>query len=366
MRRIVLMVTILTVVAALFTVFVKPAPATAAAQAATPAIPTLKLRVSGPWSGPESFPPAEGTELYLKRITERSGGKITFEYYWNAVLTGRTDTPDALQKGTVDLALTNPLYTESKFPLGSFEYSFPVTCEDPGQVMKAKNRIMKEIPAFQEMYAKWGIRTLFALPSENYGWNSVDVIEKFEDFKGKKFTSAGRWTEMWQNESGLVQVSGTSGTTFELHQSRVVTGNTTPISLNYAQKLYTIAKNFLHGYGVYTYPQLLINLNTWNKLGPEAQKIFLDEAKAIDDWFPPLLAQRENEMREKMKATGVIFRTMSPAMRQKWNEVSPDVPAIWAAEVAGKGYPGWEIAGRYQDILKELGFQGLRRWAVKK
>jgi TRAP-type C4-dicarboxylate transport system substrate-binding protein len=362
MRRIGSMVAILLVVVSIiFTVCAK------SATAATPApIPALKLRVSSPWAGPESFPPSEGTELYLKRVTERSGGKITFEYYWNAVLTGRTDTPDALEKGTVDLALTNPNYTESKFPLGSFEFAFPVTCEDPGKAMKAKNQIMKEIPAFQEMYAKRRIRTLFALASENYGWNSVDVIEKFEDFQGKKFTSPGRWTEMWQKESGLVQVSGVSGTTFELHQSRVVTGNTSPISLNYAQKLYTIAKNFLHGYGVYSYSQLLINLNTWNKLGPEAQKIFLDEAKAIDDWFPVLLAQREAEMRTKMAATGVTFRVMSPAMRQKWNEVSPDVPAIWAAEVTGQGYPAWEIANRYQDILKDLGFQAPRRWAVKK
>jgi TRAP-type C4-dicarboxylate transport system substrate-binding protein len=216
------------------------------------------------------------------------------------------------------------------------------------------------------MYAKYGIKVLFACTSENYGWNSVDVIEKFEDFKGKKFTSAGRWIEMWMKESGLVQVAGVSGTTFELHQSGVVTGNTSPISLNYSQKLYTICKNFLHGYGVNTPFQLFINLKTWDKLGPEAQKIFLEEAKAAEDWFPVLLAQREAEMRAKMKASGCVFRIMSPEMRKKWHEAIPDVPAIWAAEVAGQGYPAWEIVNRYQDILKGLGFKWTRRWAVKK
>jgi hypothetical protein len=62
---------------------------------------------------------------------------------------------------------------------------------------------------------------------------------------------------------------------------------------------------------------------------------------------------------------GVEFYDFPASERAKWASLVEDIPAEWAAEMAEKGLPGWEIMHRFQDITAEMGYDWPRRWAVR-
>ena len=301
----------------------------------------------------------------MDEITERTGGKITFETFWGGALSGPFDTFDLLEEGIIDLAHTMPWYLESKFPLANYEFTFPLFTEDPALVGPAKHQLVKEIPAFQEMWAQYNMRNIYAWPSMSYGWNSVEPLTKLEDFNGRKFTAASRWQSKWMEAAGLTMIGASVADVYELHQTGVAEGNVLPIGLNLGLKVYEVAPYYLHGYGSYAYATLIANLDTWNELGPEVQKIFEEVSEEAMVWFPPTLLEEEARLRGIMEEQGVTFSFMGPEFRQAWLDIIPDVPAIWAAEVTEAGWPGWEIVDRWQEILADMGYTAPRQWGVR-
>jgi hypothetical protein len=43
-----------------------------------------------------------------------------------------------------------------------------------------------------------------------------------------------------------------------------------------------------------------------------------------------------------------------------------DIPAEWAEEVKGQGYPGYEIVARFQELCEQYGYKWPRKWGVEK
>ncbi|MCK9392539.1 MAG: hypothetical protein M0Q01_13345, partial [Syntrophales bacterium] len=111
-----------------------------------------------------------------------------------------------------------------------------------------------------------------------------------------------------------------------------------------------------------------MNLKKFNKLPKDVQNILLESGKKLE-----IMAAKEiNPAWEKKifsdwkKTPGYTFTKMSDADRKQWAQSIPDTPAEWAAEVTKMGYPGWEIAKRYQEITAQMGHKWIRQWAVKK
>ena len=66
-----------------------------------------------------------------------------------------------------------------------------------------------------------------------------------------------------------------------------------------------------------------------------------------------------------MKARGGSVEALPAAELEKWVATAQDVPAQWAEAVTRKGYPGWDMVTRYQDITTEMGYRWPRRWGIK-
>lgn len=69
-------------------------------------------------SGASPNVPAAPRDIeFKKRVEEASGGKINIELVWGQAIAGYSELDDALADGRVDLALTQPLYNPSEYPV---------------------------------------------------------------------------------------------------------------------------------------------------------------------------------------------------------------------------------------------------------
>jgi TRAP-type C4-dicarboxylate transport system substrate-binding protein len=155
---------------------------------------------------------------------------------------------------------------------------------------------------------------------------------------------------------------------YELLRGGVVNIDLLPFEHFYAYKLHEVTKYFVKAkFTVACYGPLYINIDTFKGLSPEIQKIFLEtgkelELRAATELFPKWYEKVESEF----KAKGIIFIDFPDAEIKKWAAQLPDIPAEWAAEVEAKGYPGFKLVQRWQEITSELGFKWPRKWGIKK
>ncbi|MFC2001823.1 hypothetical protein ACFLUZ_04890 [Chloroflexota bacterium] len=66
------------------------------------------------------------------------------------------------------------------------------------------------------------------------------------------------------------------------------------------------------------------------------------------------------------KEQGVTFYKLSEEDRDKWIAACPDTPAELAEDLESKGFPGYQMVKRYQELLKGMGVRISREWGVKK
>ena len=66
------------------------------------------------------------------------------------------------------------------------------------------------------------------------------------------------------------------------------------------------------------------------------------------------------------KEAGVEWVEFEPEEWAKWASLVDDIPAEYAEEMVEKGYPGWEMVKRSQEISASWGHEWPRLWGIQK
>jgi len=337
------------------------------APAQKPADKSIKLRYADFFPPPELHMMSQVKKIWQDEVTKRTKGLVTFENFWGASLGAPLAHIDLLKTGNAQVATIHEWYTPSRFVFGNFEYVFPFGPTDYVIVAKAMRKIREEFPEFAKDAARENVLMIADPPGGEYAFMSKKPLRTIEDFKGEKVSLVGRYFGQWL-PPGATAVVRPVAERYELLRGGVVNIDLLPFEHFYAYKLHEVTKYFVKAkFTVACYGPLYINMDTFKGLSPEIQKIFLEtgkelELRAATELFPKWYKKVESEF----KAKGIIFIDFPDAEIKKWAAQLPDIPAEWAAEVEAKGYPGFKLVQRWQEITSELGFKWPRRWGIKK
>ncbi len=347
-------------IAALITVGLVWAPMSGAQQ-------PVKLKMTSFLPPPQVSMLAEISQIWQQEVTKKTNGAITFENYWGGAMATPAEHIELVKKGTVQLAQTHQWYTPGKFPLGHFEYVFPFGPMDYELVAKAMRQIRSEFPEFARDEAKENVIVLMTPPGGVYTMLAKKAINTTDGFKGEKVALIGRFFGKWL-PPGAQAIVRPGGERYDLLQRGVTSVNIDPIDLMYAFKLAEQAKYHLSvNLTTACWAHTMINMDTFKSLSQEQQKILIETGKEME-----LRASREiipkwvERIQKEWKTQGVKEVDFPQAEIDKWAATLEDVPAQFAAELEGKGYPGWKLVQRWQEITADLGFKWARKWGVKK
>ncbi len=329
----------------------------------------IVLKAASAFPPPETSLASKHLVLWEEMVTQKTKGAITFKNYWGASMGKPPEHLTLVQTGAVDLVISSGLYTPTKLPLEGLEYVFPFGTTDHLIITRTCRKIYEEFPQVKRDLAKYNSTRVFQTPGTNFVFLSKKPVAKLEDFKGLKCAVIGRYFGRWIGAIGAVAVAAPAHERYTMLQTGVVDSSFNPVDLAYTFKDIEQGPYCLD-------PQLLVtnwiscwmNLDTLKKLPKDLQNILLEsgmetELKAAKEMNP---AWTEKIYRDWKASKGFVYAKLSDSDRQKWAEGCEDVPAEWAAEISGMGYPGWDIVKRYQEISQELGHKWLRKWGVKK
>jgi TRAP-type C4-dicarboxylate transport system substrate-binding protein len=327
----------------------------------------VKLKVGNVFPPPETSLMSEILQTWENEVTKRTNGLITFETFWGCALGSPPEHSELVKMGTAQVCQFHEWYTPGKFPLGDFEYVFPFGPTDYVIVAKANRQIRQEFPEFYRDHRRQNIIQLCDPPGGVYDFLSKIPVRTLKDFEGQKVSLIGRYFGKWL-PPGATAVVRLGHERYDLLRAGVVKIDLLPFDLLYAFKLHEQTKYYIKTDLISCcWNAIHMNLDTFNSFSPEIQKILLEigpyiELKAATEIIP----RWQKKIYKDWKEAGIETIVFPEEEKMKWVQLIPDTAAEWAEDVEKKGYPGFKIVQRWQEITADMGYKWPRKWGEKK
>jgi tripartite ATP-independent transporter DctP family solute receptor len=278
---------------------------------------------------------------FKKMVEERTNGAIRVDIYPAAQLGDARTIVEGVQMGTIEMA------DIENGPMGRFVpeamlWDLPFIFRD---IDHAHNVLDGDVGKYvQKKYDDVGIRHLaYNDGGFRYFTNNVRPIRNMDDLQGLKIrVMESKVMIDTINAFGASAVPMAFGELYTALQQGVVDGQENPMNLIYSQRFYEVQK-YLSLSGHFYYPrQYITNLNWFNNLSEEHQKIIAEAAKEACDIQREELAKYEIEMKKVLQEKGMEINEVD---KTKFIETSQE-----------KIYPAYyeTIGGGDADYGKEL------------
>jgi len=289
------------------------------------------------------YPPSSDKDLHVqrwaKKIEEDSKGRLKFRLYAGAVLVNAFETYTSIPKGVADIGFGPRYAVGAPFTDEIFAMALMGTPNVATSTLVVED-LMKKYP---EYYAKeWGdtkILWLQADPSSNL-FTRNKPIRVPEEIKGMELRAPIKpAVEAWKALGAKPVSMPLADFVLGLQKGTVDGGTTTKGDIK-SFKFPSVAKYFTD-FALFACPTIfmVMNLNKWNALPPDLQKIMEDNSKwGKAETVKFLDADTENSKQWATKE-GMEFITLKPEERKKWAEAIGPVYLKLATDLDAKGYP---------------------------
>ena len=343
-----------------------PAPTPTPTPAPAPGPPEMTLRISSPY--PEGALLTVHAKYFAERVTELTGGRITFETFWGGTLVGAGPVVlDSTSAGVVDISVGLWIYAPGKIPLGSFEYSFLFNDPDLRTQSRIKREMFERLPSLNGELAKFNIGPSLVFGTiTSYDITSKMPITTLEDLKGLRVAHTPVEYVPVYEAAGAVSVISPAPEFYERLERGVVDAASLPLELLHLFKTQEVAKHHTTvGLSTPVTMTLWINMDTWNSLIPRDQELFKNVGKEADEAYISATEIAIEKARVGFAEAGVTFHTMPKSEIEKWTALMPDIVADWANAREAEGLPGWEVVDLYKALSAEAGWTFPREWGVR-
>ena len=297
----------------------------------------------------ETGPHGLATKAWIEKIEKETGNRVKITPYYSGTLTSAMNCMDELKRGVADIAMISGQFTPSLFPLDigerSFYYGIPYE--------KQREIYFKVIDKFPQISNEFNsVKVLCYNTSAPSQLMSVKEIRTLDDIKGMTIRLAG--DVGWIKALGAEAVSMGMGDVYLSLQKGILDGAIAPDDTlkvyNFADVIkYRVVLNMAGALS----PLQGMNMDSWNKLPPDIQKVFEDN---MDFWGTE--TERLNEL---LLVEGVNFAenanvksvVLSDSDYEKFNQVLAEQAVRIATDLDSKGLPGSQILAEVQRLGKE-------------
>ena len=304
---------------------------------------------------PEGHAASVSFKWFSERVMERTEGRVKFRYNWTESFGSVRELLSLTEKGTCDISMFYSGYYPDEFRLVALG-SLPYTGDD----MWAKNwafmELLKEEPTVNEEFRRHNIFVLAPLSAAELCLETRDrAVEKVEDLKGLKLrVSGGSLTEM-ARAWGVVPLVIATAETYDSLARGIIDGQcSAPIDSYVALGTQEICKYYIDvGAGCSTVLTTVMNLDSYNKLPPDIQKIFDEESIALIGKSVEIRMDLTRGAIKKVLEHGGEIYSLSPEVKAKLRDLGAGAAYELSIKEAEKIVLG-EEARRIIRRLSEL------------
>jgi len=353
-----LLATIL-VITFIFTGCAQPAPAPAPAPSPTPApapapAEPIKLSLSyymstKSWLHTGVFVP------WKEDVEKATNGRVIIEIFPGAALGKAPDHYDMVINGICDIGWSLEGYTPGRFPLSSvIELPFLTPSVTAGG--KIFWQLYQEFPEIQAEYKEVKLLAPSCTSSMDLGLREGAAARVPDDIKGKTLRVHSDVLEKFVTGAGASGAGIPMAEVYTSLETGVVDGLITDAGIFLGFKIsevapYATVLDIARG-AMFT----AMNLDTWNSLPPDIQKILGEDLGGLN------LTDRHQAAKEKhvlaghkyMKENGKEFYELTAGEREQWVAIGKTIHEDWIKDMEAEGLPGQKVYDRAVALAKEL------------
>jgi TRAP-type C4-dicarboxylate transport system substrate-binding protein len=293
---------------------------------------------------------------FMDEVTKRTNGEVSFETYLGGALLGGAEIFPGLSRGAVGIGMSVPAaFQQDTYILSNV--TLPFITDDSVATSYAFNQMHAESEPLQQEYTNQNIKLLYGLSfSENLLWSHTPV-RTIEDLKGMRVRavmSIANALEML----GAVPVQMGFGDAVGGLQRKVIDGfSSAPFLSSIAVGLQDFAPfvSDAGGLGVYAVSSTGINMDVWNSLSPEIQKVIDEVAAEVPEHYAIALEEYVQNGVQSLHDAGVTeVVIMSDEEAAKVREaVAQPLWESWIAKVDASGQDGEAFLDSYIALVRQ-------------
>jgi TRAP-type C4-dicarboxylate transport system substrate-binding protein len=338
-----------------------------AALLATPALAdTFKLTAGS--SHPPFLPWVEVITKHVVPETNKrleamdSEHKIQWTEAYAGALFNAPNALEGVEGGLADLAWIGTIFEPAKLPLQNVHFYVPFAVSDVHMLTDIGNQLHQEVPAMNGQWAKYNQVFLGAMADGSYHLITKEPVNTLDDLKGMKLLAGGAVAN-WLDGTGATAVNAAFPEFYNNISTGVADGAVMTINGMLPFKIYEVAPYItLLDMGGPITGALTMNLDTWNTLPAEMQKIFTELGGEYSQMVADSVGGREAGFLKKMEELGAKISTLDAAERQRWADLLPDLAGEWVARNEAAGLPAGQVLKAFLDAGRSRGQEPLRNW----
>ncbi|WP_216829670.1 type 2 periplasmic-binding domain-containing protein [Alkalihalobacterium elongatum] len=305
---------------------------------------------------------------WMERVEEESNGRVQFEVFTGGELVPLGGEFDALNAGTIDIALpVMHLYDPHRFPLSEITM-IPLTASGTEVVNNAyhnlvySDRELQDGKTFYELEMEAnGLKAWAMNAGEAYVINTVGKeFNSPEDFNNARIRTGARLSEMFITNLGATSISMPQTDSYDALSRGALDGNLMTVGDWMSWGFQDLIKYVLEGANIGHFTSVLgMTQEKWDSLPADIQEIMDTAAKELQvaQEANDYMVAKDIEVRELVEGE-VVFKTINDlddetrdhvvqAMEKTWLD--------WIELIEAQGSPGKEVAKLWRDLIIEAG-----------
>lgn len=296
-----------------------------------------------------------GTKFWMKRVTELTGGAVTFEYFPAEQLGKAKDLLSLTRSGVVDVGYVVPSYISERMPLSAVAElpgSFKTSCAGTLAYYDLAEHGLLQKSEFEPN----GVRILFALVTPPYQlFTAKQKLEGVKSIDGLKLRTTGGAMDATVRWFHAIPVRMAAPDLYQSLSRGTVDGTLFPYAsvISYdlvgLTKYATTGENF--GSAVLTY---VISDARWKRLSPEVQDAFRkagEEATRVACTAADASVSRDIA---QLRDHGVTVEPLPASDRATVDAATEAVAKEWAGALDQRGKPGSPVLAAFAAALSHL------------
>ncbi|MBU2646702.1 TRAP transporter substrate-binding protein [bacterium] len=279
---------------------------------------TYKAQVSSQM--PVKHPITTAMDLFVKTANENSNGRLELSHFSSGQLLNDKEVPNAINKGTIQLAQTFFVWWSGKVPeLYPYGGKQPLTFDHTMRFFRGPlDNHFKETLAKANAAGKTDAKLIAPIL---YGFNGGYILNKpvkgFGDMKGFKIRIPTRILAAEVTALDGVPTVMSSADVYMSLQRNTIQGAMAGLTTFYARKWYEGAKYIFVLRPLPTDFHIVANLTWFNSLPADLQQVIMDAGKVATEASTKMVIAMEDEIESMLKAKGVEIYRVSTEDYQK-------------------------------------------------
>jgi len=258
-----------------------------------------------------------GQEFFAQRVGEISKGQVKIQVFPAGQLFSAKDYPKVIPAGAVDMALSlmpqwsgivaANIFTDVALFFDGWPHLWRVYDGEAGEILR-------------KGMEKAGVKVLFWMQDGKAGFATKFPLKTLDDFKGKRIRVPSEIGSHTVKALGGAPAFMGGGEVYMALQRGTVDGAIASLTSFCDRKYYEVTKyvtepNFM--FGVYA---CMVNLNKWNSLPAEVQKILNAAGEDTQEWGRKEVQKMDGEALEELKKKGMEIHSLPAAEKEIWRK----------------------------------------------